>query len=572
MAEIMFGARALLVLLLAITWSSAAASQGADASLVAKGATYYLSPSGDDSNPGTTPDRPWRSFAKVLNSSKPLRPGDAVVLLDGTYTPQTTGLPHVDCRPDGNAPSGAPGRPIVLRAQNERQAFLESDAHAAGLTIEGCSWWHVEGLRAASRDADAPQLGGFPVRLSRVDHVTLKRLLGSHNNRRQNTHVFAIEDSTNVLLEECEAYFFHRHAFSIWRSRFVTIRRCYANSMRYGERGCCSSIDNRAYGDEAFSLYGTSDSIVENSISENEANGFQIHGIGNAIDPSGSGGRNNRILGSVSFGDSVPLLVSSRMVDGTYHNAEGNEIRDFVAANMRGAGMYVRGAAGTLVENATLYGSSGLGGLVADGGDPGLGGSCGPSNPDACSLIARYVLSLDHGNGYGFLVSGFENWLIEWSNASGNRVDYGSPEPPEDDAGHIRYSRAVDAPEIGLGGEQCLIRVPQGSALKGAANGDRDIGATIVHRYHDGKLTRLPLWDPATGAFPCGAVVAGINDGPIRCTNVHERLNVSAHGCHLQASAMSEPSPEAGDDEGDAGPRGNRQAFRERHGHSDRAE
>jgi hypothetical protein len=543
----MFGAHTVLALSLALTCWSAAAARRADASPVAKGITYYLSPAGDDSNPGTAPDRPWRSFAKVLNPSKPLRAGDAIVLLDGTYTPQTTGLPHVDCRPDGNAPNGTPDRPIVLRAQNERKAFLESDAHVAGLTMEGCSWWDVEGLRAASRDADAPQLGGYPVRLSRVDHVTLKRLLASHNNRRQNTHVFAVEDSTNVLLEECEAYFFHRHAFSIWRSRFVTIRRCYANSMRYGERGCCSTIDNRAYGDEAVSLYGTSDSIVENSISENEANGFQIHGIANSLDPSGSGGRNNRILGSVSFGDSVPLLVSSRMVDGKYHNAEGNQIRNFVAANMSGAGMYLRGAAGTLVEGATLYGSSGLGGLVADGGDPGLGGSCGSSNPDGCSLIARYVLSLDHRNGYGVLVDGFENWLIEWSNASGNRVDYGSPEPASDGGGHIRHSRAVDAPEIGLGSEQCLIRVPEGSALKKGGKGARDIGATIVHRYQDGKLTRQPLWDPATGAFPCGTMVAGINDGPIRCTNVHERLNVTAPGCHLLAPAPSEGAPHADD-------------------------
>jgi hypothetical protein len=44
-------------------------------------------------------------------------------------------------------------------------------------------------------------------------------------------------------------------------------------------------------------------------------------------------------------------------------------------------------------------------------------------------------------------------------------------------------------------------------------------------------LTNRPLWDPATGKFPCGGVVAGINDGPRRCSNVHERLNVNRNGC-----------------------------------------
>jgi hypothetical protein len=177
---------------------------------------------------------------------------------------------------------------------------------------------------------------------------------------------------------------------------------------------------------------------------------------------------------------------------------------------------------------------------VADGGDPGLGGSCGSSNPDGCSLIARSVLSLAHRQGYGFLVDGFENWLIEWSNASGNRVDYGSSEPTDDDAGHIRHSRAVDAPQVGLGDGQCLIRVPEGGA--------HAIGATIVHRYQDGRLTQQPLWDPATGAFPCGAVVSGINDGPIRCLNVHTRLNLNADGCHLRASAPGGGPPEADHD------------------------
>src|SRR5262245_41147577 len=159
------GARTLLAVSLVIVCSGAldAGPRG-----VAEGATYYLSPAGNDSNPGTTQDRPWQRFEKVLNASKPLHAGDTVVLLDGTYTPPTTGLPHVDCRPDGNARNGLPGQPIIVRAQNERRAVLQSDGSAAGFAMEGCSWWRLEGLRAASRDADAPQSGGYPVRLSEV--------------------------------------------------------------------------------------------------------------------------------------------------------------------------------------------------------------------------------------------------------------------------------------------------------------------------------------------------------------------------------------------------------------------
>ncbi len=57
------------------------------------------------------------------------------------------------------------------------------------------------------------------------------------------------------------------------------------------------------------------------------------------------------------------------------------------------------------------------------------------------------------------------------------------------------------------------------------------IGANVTHRYEAGSLTSTPLWDPVTRAFPCGVTVAGVNDGPVRCTNVHERLNVGSGGC-----------------------------------------
>jgi hypothetical protein len=42
------------------------------------------------------------------------------------------------------------------------------------------------------------------------------------------------------------------------------------------------------------------------------------------------------------------------------------------------------------------------------------------------------------------------------------------------------------------------------------------------------------LWDPRTGQFPCGAVVAGLNDTPeTSCIGVHERLHVDSADCPL---------------------------------------
>ncbi len=492
------------------------------------GPSFYISPSGSDSNAGTSPDKPWRTFAKAIPA---LQPGNTLVVADGTYTRTTTGLPLIDC--NNGAHNGTSSQPITIRAANERKAFLSSDGYQSGFQMFNCSWWNVQGLHAASVDnTSGGQLDGFPFRFYNVTHVNARRLLGDHNNRMQNTHIFAFENSQYVLVEECEAYYYHRHGFDIWQSRFVTVRRSYANSMKYGALGCCSTIDNRAYGDEAYSLYGTSDSIVENSISENEANGYQIHGTVSSTDPSGNGGRRNRILGSISLNDSVSALVSSRYTSGAYHNARDNQFVDFVSINVGGNGLFLRGAAGTVVQNVTLY-DAGYSGLSADGGDSGLGGTCGSTNPDGCSFTARNVLSVGNAS-YGVEVSGaYSSWLVESSNAVANAANYSSSETPGDTSGNIQTSQSRAVPSLGLGAGQCVLWAPAGSWLIGAGKSGANIGATIVNRYVDGTLTGTRLWDPTTGAFPCGAIVAGVNDAATGCASVHTRLNVNVNGCTL---------------------------------------
>ena len=492
------------------------------------GRTYYISPGGDDDDSGTSRSAPFRSFGHAIDR---LDPGDLLVVMNGTYTRQTTGLPRIHC--GSNAKSGTPSAPITIRAENERQAFLSSDGYQAGFEMLNCRWWSVEGLRAASRDnADGDQGDGYPFRFNEVENVTLRRLLGSHNNRPHNTHVYAIEFSRNVLVEECEAYFFHRHAFSLWKSYGIELRRCYANSMRYGQKDCCSDVDNRDFGDEAYSIYGTSASILENCVSENEANGFQIHGIENAFDPSGHGGRNNQILGSISVDDTISGLVSSRDGDGGYHNALGNLFRDFVAVETKGTGLYLRGAADTVVENTTLFGSRDGSGLIADGGASGLGGTCGSANPQGCGFTARNVLALDNAT-YGIYTEEQESWSIDHSNAVGSDADWGVGESIGDTSGHVQRSYDVDPGAMGRDEGQCLLWIPAGSPMKGAGADGEDIGANIVYRYENGVLTDTPLWDRSTGAFPCGAIVEGINDGDRACANLHRRVNANTNGCAL---------------------------------------
>jgi hypothetical protein len=520
----------------------------------------------------------------VFNNSRLLLPGDTVVLLDGTYTMATTGLPTINCAATGgNAVNGTSAMPITIRAQNERRAFLSSDGSHAGLDMYNCAWWRVEGLRAENADnASAKQTNGFPFRFSNVSNLTARRLLGARNNRAQNTNVFNVEDSSNVLLEECEASFFHRHGFSIWRSRFVTLRRCYANSMLYGLKGCCSAIDNHDYGDEGISMYGSSDCLIENCISENHANGFQIHGIGNPLDPSGSGGRRNRIFGSISIDDSVAALAASRPKDlGTradFHNARDTEIRDLLVVRGSASQIFGRQVANLKVQNATLFGSA-SGGLFVDssGGwncqsdtyrcngsgaactsHAACGGSCNAvdgsgcciRNADGCSFAATNLLTFGHRSVGVQVQSQNPSWLIDSANSVANEANYvtvsgfGISATNEtsaaslltDTVGNLRRATEITPTGMGLGSGQCLAWVPSGSSMKGAGKNGSDLGATILYRYENGTLTQQRLWDRNTGGFPCGATVSGVNDGPIRCANVQARLNVNTNGCSFPAS------------------------------------
>jgi hypothetical protein len=88
----------------------------------------------------------------------------------------------------------------------------------------------------------------------------------------------------------------------------------------------------------------------------------------------------------------------------------------------------------------------------------------------------------------------------------------------------------------------CIVFIPESSPMKGAGKNGADIGANILYRYEDGILTDQALWDAGTGAFPCGAIVPGLNDVPgSSCFDVHQRLHVNANGCSLELDPLNHP-------------------------------
>jgi hypothetical protein len=533
---------ALLTLLPAV-WAAAGPAH-ADAAR-----TLYISPTGSDLGSGLSPDTAWGTFEHAISQ---LRPGDTLLLSSGTYTPGTSGLLTIDCaREGGNAVHGEPSRPIRVRAAAERQALIASDGSKSPVSVLGCSYWTLEGLAARSSDAGRAR-GGAVFRIRHSHHLLLRRLLASWPNRFRNAHGIAIGSSHHVTVEESEVYAYHRHGISVFKSHHVHVRRCYVNSRGQLDHPRGYESD-RPGGDESFVLYHSSDSIIENSIAEFETRGFEIHG-GETFDGR-PGGYRNRVLGSIHFtghsGDHFGAGVDTRMGEGTdfiVRPAYDNLFKDFLVIDPSSTGAILRSAVGVRMENLTLYHGAGVGiramersrrFFASRGKRPVCGESIDdpffhamdrsifPTGVFECSFALKNSL-LWANRGAALQVGDGWQWTIESSNLFGNRGgDFPRKERIADGEGHVRFSTSIEPTGMGPGGNGTLVYVPDASNMRRAGAEGADVGANILCRFEAGELTQQPLWDPETGAFPCGAQLAGINDLPRSCSSVHQRLNVN---------------------------------------------
>lgn len=199
------------------------------------------------------------------------------------------------------------------------------------------------------------------------------------------------------------------------------------------------------------------------------------------------------------------------------------------------ASFTLRGSKNTAISHVTFYGTTrpAINFLTSSGKQwPGCSGVGG------CTYAMHSVLFLD--GSYPLMKIPNDSDLsltVSYSDAysrSAPSKGFGVSESVSDKAGQFRQCLERDPTKMGLKRGQCLVYVPAGSSMKGAGKSGGDIGATILYRYHDGALTSTPLWNPKTGAFPCGAVIQGINDVKgDSCFDIHEQLNVNVNGCSL---------------------------------------
>lgn len=483
--------------------------------LPVQSATYFVSPTGSDSNPGTS-EKPWLTFAYAIDSAR-ASCGDTLALKDGTYGDGTrTGkvaIKSLACRA---------GYEFVLIAENQRQAKIFDNGTGKAVSITNSAHIIVDGLYARSMDniGSKSAASGSPFFTSGNNHITLKNLVARNPNRYANSHGISVQNSQDILVEDSEVYVFHRHCVLAWQSTHVVVRRQYCNArggMIPGGFGI--SKNPVATAGAVVSLYPCRDCIVENSIADGTTTPFFLIEM-NATFGAGMLMKGSKVLGSIcykcNYGNG--LYLNSRSVADTNHSPQDITIRDIAILEQGSAAAALRcsDCMNVVVDHVTVLGNgAGVTGILGD--DSALG-----SGPVTNSMTITNSL-VTGMTGSGFKISNYDLWsgnkLISYNNGTSFK-----PSLPSNWA-----NTQLTNPQLG----SCMAWIPSSSPLSGKGTGGSDIGATILYRYVNGNLTSTPLWDPRTGEFPHGAPDL---DGTNRVAgeslfDIHKRLNVNTRDC-----------------------------------------
>jgi hypothetical protein len=273
------------VLLAALLYGSAA-GQGTGRQ------TYYLSPRGNDGRAGTQV-APWKTFAHAWEV---LRPGDTLVLLDGTYTEETTGVLQPNMR------NGRPGKPITVKALHDGKVTIDGQQRAIPVKL-GDNWgnggpfgdWYVvEGIVARN--------GLDSVVAVKGSHNVLRRVSVYDGDPDDNTLNLLLMGNEN-LVEDCVVAGTGRYMIDIFGGSGNTVRRCFTMWQRWDGRHFCGVTWPNG---NNIGIYNASGNTIENAI----AYGRSMTGIFIQANADDAVANDNRILGSMA-------LLQGRNYDGS---------------------------------------------------------------------------------------------------------------------------------------------------------------------------------------------------------------------------------------------------------------
>jgi hypothetical protein len=497
---------------------------------MASATNYYISPTGSDSNAGTSSGTPWKTFAHAIPL---LNAGDTLNLANGTYNSSNSGFPNINC--SSGAHNGTSGSPITIQALNERQAFLAGDGTAMPFQILNCSYWNIIGLHIEDGDFPNEPNGEAELDVINSSHLLIQRNIVARDNgcSGRNDHPILLQSgsSHNQIIEN-EGYIYRNHFIALYsNSNNNEVARNYSNWRHKSIPSCAGSGSTGGANDGfGYIAYGSSNNIFENNIDENGDYALNNETITSSVSTA-----NIQWLGNIGLNNQIgarsdPHSSAETMSNITWKN------NVFVHPSV--VGLYSRATLGAVVDHvsAFLTSSTGSSGITADT----------DQTSGTYSFTVTNSTAMNGSNAYGFKAAtspGSWSGSFDHVDSYGNGVNFST--------GSLALTNSLTVnPAFG----SCYLWVPATSPLHGAGS-TGDIGANILYQYVAGSLTGTELWDASTGAplFE-GATVTGLNDvAGNSLFDIANRLNINHNSCAFPAgyggaSVASTPtfSPVAG--------------------------
>ena len=428
---------------------------------VAQPATYYISPSGDNGNGGTSCVDAYKTFSYAQDSTR-FWCGDILRLCDGTYNSDEGGISvEMSC---------TSGNEATFTADNDGGAVVDGDYARTPFVDNGNDYIIVEGIYFKESRYSTVNING--------DNNIFRRVTASDvYNPEDNYHVWIITGD-DVLLEDCAGWGNGRNILLPLNCRRPTVRRFWA---QYDDK-------QSSHGPRISQIYDTSGALYENYIAtwdqdgEAPRDGVGIWDYDNmAID-----GDNIRIIGSVTY--DILKSVASNWNAGfgigcAYNSVHSGEFKNNVTINT-GRGIAFCCDPDHTIKNNTIVDA--IYGITYNEMYCSRGGvDSGATITNNVIIDSTYGIVLGNrddtcnGSLRGTISHSYNNYYNNTSNYDGTSAQTGDE----------TFNPVYDTATYGYGAY--LI---QPSALDGEGISGENMGAEVLYRYEDEVLTDVPLW------------------------------------------------------------------------------
>ena len=427
------------------------------AAVSAHAATYYISPSGSDSNTGTAEGSPFKTFFKAFGV---MAAADELILLDGAYDGTGTGYLNYDdgsCSACAQPPSGTSVNAMTwVHAKNEGAVTVNGGSRPGlfiGRSTRKDQFIKVQGIHFEG--------GG---QLYNTAYCTIKNC-GFHNTAQDGGSVFTVgtldhnNGNTYDLIEDVWVWGQNRIIALNYRANNNVWRRVVIRGDGCGTAACTGSGNPNV----GFSVYDSQNNSIQNMIviDRTLGGGSPYADFASAQHDPGTGLGAAEYLGPNEWLGCISLNSPDDGFQFEADNANDNThtLRNVVAWNSANYNFNIAGQATNIVFQNVTAGVSGS-------------GSDNVRIPPGVTGTARDVIAYNSGQ-YGINSAIAPSYADVYNAASGAYPNQTCT------AGCNTTNPLSDGTPASL---SYIGRIESGSKLSGADSG-ADIGADVIQRY-----------------------------------------------------------------------------------------